>query len=83
LPAVSRPIAFAALAVALLAIVARAPGAIAYPLWQDEVATARIMEEATFGRMLDHVRETESTPPVWYSLAWSAHQAGLSVEAVR
>ncbi|HYM63360.1 MAG TPA: hypothetical protein VES61_01640 [Gaiellaceae bacterium] len=79
----SRPIAFAALAVALLAIVARAPGAIAYPLWQDEVATARIMEEPTFGRMLDHVRETESTPPAWYSLAWSAHQAGLSVEAVR
>ena len=83
LPAVSRPIAFAALAVALLAIAARAPGALTYPLWQDEVATARIMEEPTFGRMLDHVRETESTPPAWYSLAWSAHKAGLSVEAVR
>ena len=83
LPAVSRPIAFAALAVALLAIAARAPGALTYPLWQDEVATARIMEEPTFSRMLDHVRETESTPPAWYSLAWSAHKAGLSVEAVR
>ena len=83
LPAVSRPIALAALAVALLAIGARAPGAVTYPLWQDEVATARIMEEPTFGRMLDHVRETESTPPAWYSLAWSAHKAGLSVEAVR
>ena len=56
LPAVSRPIAFAALAFALLAIAARAPGALTYPLWQDEVATARIMEEPTFGRMLDHVR---------------------------
>ncbi len=83
LPAVSRPIAFAALVVALLAIAARAPGALTYPLWQDEVATARIMEEPTFGRMLDHVRETESTPPAWYSLAWSAHKAGVSVEAVR
>ncbi len=79
----SRPVAFAALAVALLAIGARAPGAVTYPLWQDEVATARIMEEPSFGRMLDHVRETESTPPAWYSLAWSAHEAGLSVEAVR
>jgi hypothetical protein len=83
LPAVSRPIAFAALAVALLAIAARAPGAVTYPLWQDEVATARIMVEPTFGRMLDRVRETESTPPAWYALAWSAHRAGLSVEAVR
>lgn len=83
LPAVSRPIALAVLAVALLAIGARAPGAVTYPLWQDEVATARIMEEPTFGRMLDHVRETESTPPAWYSLAWSAHKASLSVEAVR
>jgi hypothetical protein len=83
LPAVSRPIALAALAVALLAIGARAPGAVTYPLWQDEVATARIMEEPTFGRMLDHVRETESTPPGWYSLAWSAHKAGISVEPVR
>jgi hypothetical protein len=83
LPAVSRPIALAALAVALVAVGARAPGAVTYPLWQDEVATARIMEEPTFGRMLDHVRETESTPPAWYSLAWSAHKAGLSVEAVR
>lgn len=83
LPAVSRPVALAALAVALLAIGARAPGAVNYPLWQDEVATARIMEEPTFGRMLEHVRETESTPPAWYSLAWSAHKAGLSVEAVR
>ncbi|HLM33583.1 MAG TPA: hypothetical protein VK285_05890, partial [Gaiellaceae bacterium] len=79
----SRPIAFAALAVALLAIAARAPGAVTYPLWQDEVATARIMVEPTFGRMLDRVRETESTPPAWYSLAWSAHRVGLSVEAVR
>jgi mannosyltransferase len=83
LPAVSRPVALAALAVALLAIGARAPGAVIYPLWQDEVATARIMEEPTFGRMLDHVRETESTPPAWYSLAWSGYKAGLSVEAVR
>ncbi len=41
------------------------------------------MEEPTFSRMLDHVRETESTPPAWYSLAWSAHKVGLSVEAVR
>jgi hypothetical protein len=83
LPAVPRPFAFVALAVALVAVGARAPGAVSYPLWQDEVATARIMEEPTFRRMLDHVRETESTPPAWYSLAWSAHRAGLPVEAVR
>ena len=82
LPAVSRPIALAALAVALVAVGARAPGAVTYPLWQDEVATARIMEEPTFGHMVDHVREP-STPPAWYSLAWSAHKAGLSMEAVR
>jgi hypothetical protein len=29
------------------------------------------------------VAETESTPPLWYLLAWAAHDAGLSVEAVR
>jgi Dolichyl-phosphate-mannose-protein mannosyltransferase len=35
------------------------------------------------GNAVERVEETESTPPVWYLLGWTAHQAGLSVEAVR
>lgn len=39
--------------------------------------------EPALGDALDQVGETESTPPVWYVLGWAAHDAGLSVEAVR
>ncbi|HEY7004764.1 MAG TPA: glycosyltransferase family 39 protein [Gaiellaceae bacterium] len=62
---------------------ARVVPAVAYPLWQDEVASARIMDSATVGAALDRIEQTESTPPLWYLLAWTVHRTGLPVEAAR
>jgi hypothetical protein len=77
----------ATLAVALLTAAAAAAvrlvPAAAYPLWQDEVASARITVEPTLGGALDRVAGSESTPPLWYALAWALEQTGLPVEAGR
>jgi hypothetical protein len=61
----------------------RLPRAFSDSFWQDEVASARILREPSFGRMLRHVVRTESTPPLWYALAWVAHVAGLSIHDAR
>jgi dolichyl-phosphate-mannose-protein mannosyltransferase len=63
--------------------VVRIPPVAVYPLWQDEVASARIMIEPTIGAALGRVEDTESTPPLWYGLAWIIEQAGFPVEAAR
>jgi Dolichyl-phosphate-mannose-protein mannosyltransferase len=63
--------------------VVRIPPAVGYPLWQDEVASARIMIEPTIGAAMGRVADTESTPPLWYGLAWMVEQAGFPVEAGR
>ena len=47
------------------------------------MASARIMVEPTLGGALDRVAESESTPPLWYALAWAVEQTGLPVEAAR
>ncbi len=56
--------------------------------WLDEAFTANIVRR-DFGGMLDAVRHTESTPPLYYALAWlwervfGWHEAGLrSLSAV-
>ena len=41
------------------------------------------MVEPTLGAALDRVRDSESTPPLWYALAWAVEQAGAPVEAAR
>ena len=41
------------------------------------------MVEPTLGGALDRVAESESTPPLWYALAWGVEQTGLPVEAAR
>jgi 4-amino-4-deoxy-L-arabinose transferase-like glycosyltransferase len=41
------------------------------------------MIEPTLGAALGRVEDTESTPPLWYVLAWMVEQAGLPVEAAR
>jgi Dolichyl-phosphate-mannose-protein mannosyltransferase len=69
--------------VALVAVAVRVPGAYAHALWQDEVASGRILMEPTLGRAVSRVAHTESTPPLWYVLAWLLHHAGLSVVDVR
>jgi hypothetical protein len=70
-------------AVALLAVAARLTGLFTQALSQDEVASARIITEPTFPRLLGHVARTESTPPLWYTLAWLAHHGGLATQDVR
>jgi len=71
-----------AVAVAGAAALLRVPR-LADPFWQDEVASARILREPTVGRMLAHVARTESTPPLWYALAWLAHRLGAPLQDVR
>ena len=61
----------------------RLPRALGDAFWQDEVASARVVREPTFGAMLHQVVRTESTPPLWYSLAWLAHKAGVSIHDTR
>jgi hypothetical protein len=68
---------------ALLALALRIPGALALPFWQDEVASARVIAQPTLSDLLGQVRATESTPPLWYALAWAGHEAGISLEGLR
>src|SRR5437763_14667371 len=70
-------------AVAVVAVAARLPGVCTQALSQDEVASARIIGEPTFPRLLGHVAHTESTPPLWYTLAWIAHRSGVPIQDVR
>ena len=71
-----------AVAVGAAAVLLRLPR-LRDPFWQDEVASARILREPTVGRMLAHVVRTESTPPLWYALAWLTHQLGAPLQDVR
>lgn len=61
----------------------RLPLALTSPLWQDEVASARILDTHTFGAAIRGVVRTESTPPFWYALAWLVHHAGVPINDVR
>jgi len=71
------------LVVALVATAVRLPGVYTQAFWQDEVASARIINEPTFPGMLAHVVRTESTPPLWYALGWLLRQAGTPMQDVR
>lgn len=70
-------------AVALVATAVRLPGVYTQAFWQDEVASARIISEPTFPRMLAHVGRTESTPPLWYALGWLLRQVGTPMQDIR
>lgn len=70
-------------AVGALAGAACLPGARRFALWQDEVASARVLSEPSPLGMLRHVARTESTPPLWYALGWLLHRCGLAIEDVR
>src|SRR5262245_49953039 len=72
-----------AAAVAAPAAPATLPGAIDRPLWQDEVASARVLLESTPAGVVEHVARTESTPPGWYLLAWIGREAGVPIEGLR
>jgi uncharacterized membrane protein len=81
--ATRRPIAVASLAVGVLAAAVRIPRVWSDSLWQDEVASARILREPTFASVLHRVARTESTPPLWYALGWLLHAAGTPIVDVR
>jgi hypothetical protein len=66
-----------------VAAAVRLPRVFGQALSQDEVASARILREPGFGAMLARVARTESTPPLWYTLAWLVHRAGVSLMDVR
>jgi hypothetical protein len=72
-----------AVALGLLAAALRLPLALTSPFWQDEVASARILDAQTFTGAMRGVVRTESTPPLWYAVAWLVHHAGLPVSDVR
>jgi hypothetical protein len=72
-----------AIGAAVLAAAAALPGAIDLSLWQDEVASARVLLESSPAGVVEHVSRTESTPPGWYLLAWLGREAGISVEGLR
>jgi hypothetical protein len=71
------------LAVAAIAAALASRHALHDPFWQDEVASARILQQPSIGAVLHRVVQTESTPPLWYLLAWATHHAGLSIVDVR
>ena len=72
-----------AAALGVTAALLRLPHAFGDSLWQDEVASARIIREPTLPAMLHHVVRTESTPPLWYAVAWLVHHAGVSIHDTR
>jgi hypothetical protein len=69
--------------IALAALAASLPGARHYALWQDEVASAHVISEPSPTAMLEHVARTESTPPLWYAIAWLVHRCGAGIADVR
>ncbi len=71
------------LVVAAIAAAVRFPGVYGRPFWEDEVASARILVQPTFLAMLRRVAQTESTPPLWYALAWLVHEAGMPLQSER
>jgi hypothetical protein len=68
--------------VAILAFAVRLPAALHFALWQDEVASGRILISPGLS-FLRRVVETESAPPAWYTLAWATHRLGVPVADVR
>jgi uncharacterized membrane protein len=80
---VNRPLILSSGGVGAIAIAARIPGAVNNALWQDEVASARIISKSNPFDMVFAVARGESTPPVWYSLGWLVHHLGVSVPDVR
>jgi hypothetical protein len=69
--------------VAAVAVAVRVPGVYTQAFWQDEVASARILSLGSLPAVLGRVARTESTPPLWYVLAWSLHHAGAPLRDVR
>lgn len=78
---VSRRSAVAWLAVAAAAgsVALTLPTADSRALWQDEVASARVVTLPSLHAVLHRVRGRESSPPLWYAIAWTVRREDLSV----
>jgi 4-amino-4-deoxy-L-arabinose transferase-like glycosyltransferase len=68
---------------AVVAVAVRLPVVWRDPLSQDEVFSARILSASSIDTALHRIVRTESTPPLWYVLGWSAHHLGVPVTDVR
>src|SRR5579871_708448 len=75
----SRRQRLAIVAVASLAVALRLHGVWGQSLWEDEVASARVIHAPTLGAALAQIAKTESTPPFWYVLEWSLHRLGMPI----
>ena len=58
-------------ALIVLAAALRFPALGAQSFWHDEVFTARLVD-GNFSDLTDGIRHTESTPPLYYAIAWLA-----------
>lgn len=71
------------LGVALCAALARLPGVYDRPFWEDEVASARVLSQPSLGSLVHRVAYKESTPPLWYTVGWLVHLAGVPLREER
>src|SRR5205085_131906 len=71
------------LSLAAIAVAVRLPHVWTRPLSQDEVFSARILDESSLPRALHRIVRTESTPPLWYLLGWVVHHLGAPVVDAR
>jgi hypothetical protein len=55
------------------------PRAVAFPFWQDEVGSARVIAESGLVPMLRAVVNSENHPPGFYGLGWALHQLGVPI----
>jgi len=68
---------------ALLGASARLPAVWAHPLSQDEVFSARIATTHSLIGAFHRILRTESTPPLWYALAWLGSRLGAPLLDLR
>ena len=59
------------------------PRAFGYPLWQDEVGTARAVVARSFSQLVATVTARENHPPGYYALVWFVHRSGVPVVDLR
>ena len=59
--------------------VARLPDATHYALWQDEIATERVITAPTARAALSQVVRGEATPPAFYLTAWATGRAASAL----
>jgi hypothetical protein len=76
-------VAWLAAGVGLIAASVQISRSLTLPLWQDEVATARIVVAPTWIRALHGVVDEEATPPLYYAIVWFLHRVGLGVMDLR